>query len=99
MQVWAPETPPPESPLWSDVSRHLDELFSAYPVHLSVSNLAEVLGVTQKTAYEYLQAGELPAYRIGTRWLILRDEVKEFVEMSSHHTERETGRGNADQPG
>lgn len=77
------------------MSRHLDELFSAYPVHLSVSNLAELLGVTQKTAYEYLQAGELPAYRIGTRWLILRDEVKEFVEMSSHHARREPGQGDS----
>lgn len=78
------------------MSRHLDELFSAYPVHLSVSNLAEVLGVTQKTAYEYLQAGDLPAYRIGTRWLILRDEVKEFVEMSSHYAGREPGHGVSD---
>lgn len=71
------------------MSRYLDELFLAYPVHLSVSNLAQILGVTQKTAYEYLQSGEVPAYQIGTRWLILRDEVKEFVEMSSHYTQRE----------
>lgn len=71
------------------MSRYLDELFSAYPVHLSVSNLAEVLGVTQKTAYEYLQSGDVPAYQIGTRWLILRDEVKGFVEMSSSGTRRD----------
>jgi excisionase family DNA binding protein len=71
------------------MSRYLDELFSTYPLHLSVSNLAEILGVTQKTAYEYLQSGEVPAYQIGTRWLILRDEVKEFVEMSSHYAQRE----------
>lgn len=68
------------------MTRHLDELFSEYPVHLSVANLAAVLGVTQKTAYEYLQAGDLPAYRIGTRWLILRDEVKEFLIMSSRYS-------------
>ena len=73
------------------MSRHLDELFSAYPVHLSVSNLAVVLGITQKTAYEYLQAGDVPAYQMGTRWLILRDEVKEFVEMSSRYAQREPG--------
>ncbi len=73
------------------MSRHLDDLFSAYPVHLNVSSLAAVLGVTQKTAYEYLQAGDLPAYRIGTRWLILRDEVKEFVELSSRYAGRNPG--------
>lgn len=66
------------------MTNRLDDLFAPYPVHLSVSNLASVLGVTQKTAYDYLQAGELPAYRIGTRWLILRDEVKDFIEQSSH---------------
>ena len=67
------------------MTRQLDDLFSSYPVHLSVSNLAAVLGVTQKTAYEYLQAGDVPSYRIGTRWLILRDEVKEFIELSSKY--------------
>lgn len=67
------------------MARHLDELFASYPIHLSVSNLAALLGVTQKTAYEYLQAGDVPAYRIGTRWLILRDEVKDFIELSSKH--------------
>lgn len=67
------------------MTNHLDDLFAPYPVHLSVSNLASVLGVTQKTAYDYLQAGELPAYRIGTRWLILRDEVKDFIAQSSRY--------------
>ncbi len=65
------------------MSHHLNELFSKYPIHLSVSDLAEILGVAQKTAYEYLHAGEVPAYRVGTRWLILRDEVREFLERSS----------------
>ena len=69
----------------SSMTNHLDDLFAPYPVHLSVSNLASVLGVTQKTAYDYLQAGELPAYRVGTRWLILRDEVKDFIEQSSRY--------------
>lgn len=68
------------------MSKNLDKLFAPYPIHLSVAKLAEVLGVTQKTAYEYVQAGDLPAYRIGTRWLILRDEVKDFLEASSRFT-------------
>jgi excisionase family DNA binding protein len=62
------------------MSRHLDNLFLPYPSYLTVTNLAELFGVTQKTAYEYLQSGEVPSYRIGSRWLILRDEVKEFIE-------------------
>lgn len=65
------------------MSTPLDDLFEPYPTHLSVSNLAAVLGVTLKTAYEYLQSNQIPCYRIGTRWMILRDEVKEFLEHSS----------------
>lgn len=65
------------------MSTPLDNLFEPYPVHLSVNNLATVLGVTLKTAYEYLQNNQIPCYRIGTRWMILRDEVKEFMQISA----------------
>jgi excisionase family DNA binding protein len=65
------------------MSRHLDELFAQFPTHLSVSNLSAILGVTKKTAYDYLQSGEVPAYRIGTKWVILRDEVRDFVLASA----------------
>lgn len=73
------------------MSDHLDQLFAPFSTHLSVSNLATVLGVSQKTAYDYLQTGEIPAYRIGTKWIILRDEVKDFVALSSiAHSETPT---------
>jgi excisionase family DNA binding protein len=65
------------------MSRHLDDLFAALPTHLSVVQLSSVLGVTKKTAYEYLQVGDVPAYRIGTKWVILRDEVRDFMLASS----------------
>lgn len=67
------------------MSTPLDDLFEPYPAHLSVTNLATVLGVTLKTAYEYLQNNQIPCYRIGTRWMILRDEVKEFIKTSARH--------------
>jgi excisionase family DNA binding protein len=65
------------------MSRHLDELFDQFPTHLSVTHLSTILGVTKKTAYDYLQSGEVPAYRIGTKWVILRDEVRDFVLASA----------------
>jgi excisionase family DNA binding protein len=65
------------------MSRHLDELFAQFPTHLSVTNLSAILGVTKKTAYDYLQSGEVPAYRIGSKWVILRDEVRDFVRASA----------------
>lgn len=65
------------------MTQHLDALFLDYPQHLTVANLASLLGVTQKTAYEYLQSAEIPSYRIGTRWLVLRDEVKEYIQTQA----------------
>ena len=72
------------------MSKHLDNLFAEYPTHLSVAKLATLLGVTQKTAYEYVQTGDVPAYRIGTRWLILRDEVKDFIIQSSRYSDKDS---------
>lgn len=60
------------------VSR-LDELFAPYPEHLTVEQLAFVLGVTKQTAYHWLQAGLVPGYRVGRAWVILRDEVRDHL--------------------
>lgn len=65
------------------MSEYLDQLFAQYKTHLSVTNLASILGVTQKTAYDYLQAGDIPAYRIGSKWIILRDEVRDHMRKSA----------------
>ncbi len=55
----------------------LDDLFARYPEHLSVKELAEVLGVTTPTAYTWLQRGMVPGYKVGGAWVILRDEVRD----------------------
>lgn len=65
---------------------YLNELFAGYGPILSVSDLTKILGVNSKTVYDYLQSGDLPAYRIGTKWLILRDEVREALRTSSNRT-------------
>ncbi|MGN7704974.1 helix-turn-helix domain-containing protein [Cellulosimicrobium composti] len=64
------------------MKRRVDELFEGLPKHLSVEQLADVLGVTRNTAYRYLKGGQIPAYRVGTSWVILRDEVKDLLVRS-----------------
>lgn len=66
-------------------SLRLEQLFASYPSHLSVHQLALVLGVTAKTAYDYLQSGTIPAYRVQARWIILRDDICDYLEASSVH--------------
>ncbi|WP_279365736.1 helix-turn-helix domain-containing protein [Microbacterium testaceum] len=67
---------------------HLEHLFAGYPPILSAKDLAEVLGLNSKTVYEYLQSGELPAYHVGSKWVIVRDEVIEHISRTSNVTER-----------
>lgn len=57
----------------------LDDLFADYPAHLSVGQMAEVLGISRPTAYKWLNEGTVPAYRVGGAWVILRDEVKDLI--------------------
>ncbi|PFG44947.1 excisionase family DNA binding protein [Georgenia soli] len=57
----------------------LDDLFDPLPTHLSVDQLAKVLGVNRGTAYNWLKAGHIPAYRVGQSWVIVRDEVKDHL--------------------
>ena len=57
----------------------LDELFDRYPEHLTVPELADVLGVKRSTAYKWLQDGIVPAYKVGGAWVILRDEIRDLL--------------------
>lgn len=60
-------------------SRRLDELFDRYDEHLTVPQLADVLGIRRTTAYRWLQEGIVPAYKRGGAWVILRDEVRDWL--------------------
>jgi excisionase family DNA binding protein len=61
------------------MTSRLDELFDRYPEHLTVPQLADVLGVRPSTAYKWLQAGVVPAYKVAGAWVILRDEVRDWL--------------------
>lgn len=66
------------------MSRALDELFSELPKTLSVLQAAEILGITKQGAYQWLRNGTIPAYRVGSSWIILRDELKEMIAAGSN---------------
>jgi excisionase family DNA binding protein len=67
---------------------HLDDLFAPYSANMTVAQLGEVLGIGRATTYKWLNAGEIPAYRVGGSWVILRDEVKEFIAAGRNIAER-----------
>ena len=76
------------SGVWSNralrVSEPLDELFEGLPRHLTVEQLAYVLGVSRPTAYNWLNRDAIPAYKVENTWVILRDEVKNYLRQRSN---------------
>lgn len=71
----------------------LDELFADLPPHITVDQLAQVLGLAKVTTYRWLADGKVPAYRVAGQWVILRDEIRDF--LAAHRTgppeERDSG--------
>lgn len=60
----------------------LDDLFKDLPERVTVEQVAETLGLTNKAVYRYLSTQVIPGYKVGRHWLILRDEVKDAVASS-----------------
>ena len=61
----------------------LDALFADLPERLSIEQLTAVLGLADATiTYRWLRDGTVPAMKLGKRWLILRDDVKEHLRAS-----------------
>lgn len=70
------------------VTSRLDELFANLPKRLDVQEVADLLGMHTKGVYRWLQTGVIPAYKVGSTWLILRDELKDTLAQGSNLTHR-----------
>jgi excisionase family DNA binding protein len=46
---------------------------------LSTGEVAELLGIPRSTVHELARRGDLPARRVGRRWLFLRDRLAAAV--------------------
>ena len=66
----------------------LDELFAPYGETLTVEEVADLLKVKKQTVWTLLKEQDkdgnrvpnrMPAYKIGKNWMIVRDELKEWL--------------------
>lgn len=49
---------------------------------MTVYELADYLGISRSAAYEALRRGDVPAKRIGTRWIIYKPVVDRWLAGS-----------------
>ncbi|WDF35265.1 helix-turn-helix domain-containing protein (plasmid) [Arthrobacter agilis] len=65
------------------MSKALDRMFASLPERLSIDQLTDLLGLSNRTVtYKWLREGNIPAMKLGGTWLILRDDVREHLEAS-----------------
>ncbi len=53
---------------------------AAEPVTLTVRETAMLLGIGRNQAYEAVMSGNIPAIKIGDRWLVLRGPLKRMLD-------------------
>ncbi|MBE0476289.1 MAG: helix-turn-helix domain-containing protein [Coriobacteriia bacterium] len=61
----------------------MEELFS-------IARVAEYLGVSERTVYDKVRTGELPALKVGRLWRVRRGDLEEWLSQRSGH-ERPSG--------
>jgi len=47
---------------------------------LSISEICKYLGVSNDTAYKWINGYDMPAHRLGRLWKFKKDEVDEWVK-------------------
>lgn len=58
---------------------------------LSVEQVAQQLGVSEKTVRNYINSGELKAYKLGTKWRIEPQEVERYIKTKSNVQDAQEG--------
>lgn len=47
--------------------------------------VAEALHCTPRTVYKYLRRGQMPGRKIGGRWRVLEEDLREYIRGGSHN--------------
>ncbi|WP_242493916.1 helix-turn-helix domain-containing protein [Sanguibacter massiliensis] len=66
----------------------LDALFEGLNNTLDVGEVAELLGLTKQSVYNWLRDGVIPGYKLGSVWVILRDDLKEALRDGSNRPQQ-----------
>ena len=51
------------------------------PTIYTLHEIEEILGVTQRTLYRWIDAGSLKAFKAGRTWRVSEEALQEFIEQ------------------
>lgn len=60
--------------------------FEELPVILNMKEVADVLGISESSAYDLCRTHDFPSFRVGNRILVKRDALVEWVDRQSTNT-------------
>lgn len=53
----------------------------------TLDEVAEILHTTRRTLYTYLKEGKLKAVKIGRKWIITEENLKDFISRGTREEE------------
>ena len=57
--------------------------------YYTTEEVADILGVTVRTVYTYMEDGNLKAYKVGMYWRFKEEDIEDFVTRKSNRKEEE----------
>lgn len=54
--------------------------FDELPIMLSVTEAANVLGISRTSAYELVKGNDFPSIKIGSRIVVPKDELQQWIQ-------------------
>ncbi len=58
---------------------------------LTISGVAQLLKVAEKTVYTMAQKGDLPAFKVGGQWRFRRRDLDAWIDAKTHRAAGEEG--------
>jgi|APHig6443717817_1056837.scaffolds.fasta_scaffold259133_1 excisionase family DNA binding protein len=57
-----------------------DTKVDSFERYMTVADICNYLSVTDETVYRWIKNNELPAHRVGKRWMFQRTEIDAWVK-------------------
>jgi excisionase family DNA binding protein len=47
--------------------------------YYTIGECADIIGVSERSVYKYVKLGTLPAYKVGRRWYVTKENLDRYI--------------------